>query len=463
MPRSKTSYEYVFPAIRGVQAGREYYVTMCPLRLIPRLFLFDEEELVPEMRAQRTINKARVPEIARYILDNPKSYVFSALTASVDADVRFEPYEADGRGERVGALSIPMSARFIINDGQHRRAGIQQALLENPELGDESIAIVLFLDSGLHRCQQMFADLNRFAIRPARSISVLYDHRDPMSSITRLMVFRSNFYNDLTSTDTSNLAARSRKLFTLSALYTANKALLDGIEPSSPENRGVIAADYWQIVAEQFPEWRQVRAREVSAGEIRRDFIHSHGIVLHALGKVGNSLLQSSKDPASWERKLRQLRKIDWHRSNSATWEGRATIGGKVSKNVGNVLLTTAVIRGALELPLLPDERRAEDAFQRGEKMTRTLPIRPRSAFDGARICRHGRLAGRTDSAAVPGRQRALGSRLLRRQGLDCRPAARLAGARRSDPEHGAPSRFMSSAPTPWSRIRSSLPGLRTR
>ncbi len=73
-------FEYVFPAIRGVQAGREYYVTMCPLRLIPQLFLFDEEELPPEMRAQRTLNKARVPEMARYIVDNPDGYVFSALT-----------------------------------------------------------------------------------------------------------------------------------------------------------------------------------------------------------------------------------------------------------------------------------------------------------------------------------------------------------------------------------------------
>src|SRR5690242_15791216 len=41
-PTIPGAFEYVFPAIRGVQAGREYYVTMCPLRLIPRLFLFNE-------------------------------------------------------------------------------------------------------------------------------------------------------------------------------------------------------------------------------------------------------------------------------------------------------------------------------------------------------------------------------------------------------------------------------------
>ena len=36
------TFEYNFPAIRGIQAGREYYVSMCPLRLIPRIFLFTD-------------------------------------------------------------------------------------------------------------------------------------------------------------------------------------------------------------------------------------------------------------------------------------------------------------------------------------------------------------------------------------------------------------------------------------
>jgi DNA sulfur modification protein DndB len=369
VPRSRAGvYEYVFPAIRGVQAGREYYVTMCPLRLIPRLFLFDEQELPPEMRAQRTLNKARIPEIAQYILDNPTSYVFSALTASVDAPVQFAPYESSGPGERVGTLTIPMSAKFVINDGQHRRAAIQQALTENPELGDESIAIVMFLDGGLDRCQQMFADLNRYAIRPARSISVLYDHRDEMSAVTRLIVFRSTFYSDLTDTESSNLSTRSRKLFTLSAFYTGNKALLEGIEPASLERRVDRAATYWELIADQFPEWHQVRSRVASAGEIRRDFIHSHGIVLHALGKIGNCLLRTSQTPATWERKLRKLTSIDWHRANSALWEGRATVGGKVTKGAANVLLTTAIIRRTLGLPLPPEEQHADDAFQRGEQ-----------------------------------------------------------------------------------------------
>jgi DNA sulfur modification protein DndB len=366
-PRSRSGvFEYVFPAIRGVQAGREYYVTMCPLRLIPRLFVFDEEELLPELRAQRNLNKARVPEIARYILDNPSGYVFSAVTASVDAEVSFEPYGDAGTDKRVGTLTVPMSARFVINDGQHRRAGIQRALAENPDLGDESIAIVLFLDVGLERCQQMFADLNRYAIRPARSISVLYDHRDELSGITRLVVFRVPVLRNLTETERTSLSARSRKLFTLSAIYTANKALLDSVDRPSYAQRVDLAAEYWQTLVDQFPEWGQVYTRELPAGEIRRDFIHSYGIVLHALGRVGNTLIRGRSTPAGWDRTLRKLERIDWRRT-SPLWEGRATLGGRVSKTSANVLLTTATIRTALGMPLPPAEQQAEDAFRRGD------------------------------------------------------------------------------------------------
>ena len=128
--------EYVFPSIRGVHSGHEYYVSMCPLRLIPGIFKFDEEELRPELRAQRVLNRARIPEMTRYIVANPKSYVFSAITASIDTKVRFEPLADSGDANRIGLPHIPMAAQFVINDGQHRSAAIKAALEENPDLGD---------------------------------------------------------------------------------------------------------------------------------------------------------------------------------------------------------------------------------------------------------------------------------------------------------------------------------------
>ena len=91
-----------------------------------------------------------------------------------------------------------MAAKFVINDGQHRRAGIEAALRECPELGEETIAVVFFLDVGLERCQQMFADLNRYAIRPTTSLSILYDHRDDDGIVTKALLQRVQIFKDLT-------------------------------------------------------------------------------------------------------------------------------------------------------------------------------------------------------------------------------------------------------------------------
>ena len=358
-------FEYVFPAIRGVQAGREYYISMCPLRLIPKIFLFDEAELVPELRAQRVLNKARVPEIARYITLNRESYIFSAITASIDAEVRFEPLASGAEGNRVGLLHIPMSARFIINDGQHRRAAIEMALRDCPEVGDETIAVVFFLDVGLQRCQQMFADLNRYAIRPSRSIGVLYDHRDNAAELARIVVLSLPVFRDVVEMERSTLSMRSRKLFTLSAIYSATSALVSGFDNAKQfEDKRKLAGEFWEEIAKQFPEWQLVRERKITAGEVRTEYIHSHGIVLQALGKAGNSLLREAN--AQWKTRLKALKKLDWTRTNTKLWEGRAMLGGRVQKAEQNVTLTTNLIKRFLKLQLTPEEQRVEEAYLRG-------------------------------------------------------------------------------------------------
>ncbi|MFJ1869820.1 DNA sulfur modification protein DndB [Streptomyces sp. KS_5] len=363
--RASTGFEYTFPAIRGVQAGREFYASMCPLRLIPKIFLFDEDDLAAELRAQRVLNKGRLPALARYILDNPDDYVFSALTASVDGDMTFESQGSDGPAHRTGQLRIPMDARFLINDGQHRRAAIELALRENPDLGDETIAVVFFHDAGLSRSQQMFADLNRHAVRPARSIGVLYDHRDVNAQITRTLTERSVIFKGFVEMEKSTLSARSRKLFTLSALYYGNQSLLHGIDLKQDEVTK-LAQSFWEAVDAALPEWAMVRDKQLSAQEMRRDFIHSHGIALHALGRVGNSLLRESVKPTAWKKRLAPLKDVDWTRVN-IDWEGRAIVGGRVSKSHQNVTLTVNYLRKHLGLELSPEEQRVEDAYLRGE------------------------------------------------------------------------------------------------
>jgi DNA sulfur modification protein DndB len=356
-------YGYSFPAIRGVQAGREYFASMCPIRLLPKIFNYDEEEVAPELRAQRILNRSRIPEMARYILDNPKDYVFSAITASIDGAVEFEAAETN-TDFRLGTLHVDMGARILINDGQHRRAAIEVALKERPDLGDETISVVFFLDLGLERAQQMFADLNRHAIRPSKSLGVLYDHRDERAEIVRRCVTRAPLFRNLVELERTTLAPRSSKLFTLSAVYAATAELLANHEHLAGEDQGQLAMRYWEAVATQIPEWQLVRERKLTAGEVRQQYIHTHGVVLQAIGRAGAALLR--EDPHHWGKRIEALAALDWSRE-SALWAGRATVGGQVSKSRQNVLLTTNAVKNALGLSLSPEEQRQEDAFLRGD------------------------------------------------------------------------------------------------
>lgn len=367
-PAAADEFAVSFPAMRGLQASREFFVIMCPLRYLPRLFMFDETDVPPQLRAQRTVNKSRLPGLINYVLQNRDNYVFSALTASVDGAFEFEAYAGEKQGNRLGVLHIAMDSRFLINDGQHRRAAIEEAMKADPSLGDETIPIVIFSDEGLARSQQMFADLNRHAVRPAKSIGVLYDHRDDDSGVARLIVIDSDFYRSVVEMERSTLSPRSRKLFTLSALYGATQSLLTGLQFQGITEAADVARTYWEMVAEQIPEWQAVRIGNMSAGEVRQDYIHSHGIALAAMGRVGNTLIGKDSTPTSWKPFVTQLSVIDWRRANSRQWEGRAMIGGRVSKASMNVVLTTNALRLHLELPLSADEQRIEDAYQRGKR-----------------------------------------------------------------------------------------------
>lgn len=102
-------YVYKFPVVKGVQAGREYYIAMVPLKMIEKLFPSDNEYVAPEFRAQRRLNISRIPVISRYILENRDSYVFSALAASIDGDFKFIKSE---QMNNTGILEVSMDAKF---------------------------------------------------------------------------------------------------------------------------------------------------------------------------------------------------------------------------------------------------------------------------------------------------------------------------------------------------------------
>ncbi|MDD0841179.1 DNA sulfur modification protein DndB [Pseudomonas sp. Gutcm_11s] len=360
-----SSYVHTFPCVRGMQAGRPCYIAMCPMRLVPRIFVFNEENVPADLRAQRKLNLARVPEIASYLVENKADYTLSAITASVNASVQFDPFSDTGSGQNIGTLSIPMDAQILINDGQHRRAAIEQAIQDNPELGYDNIPVLFFIDEGLQRSQQMFADLNKHAVRPSDSISTLYDHRDHISDLARYLVKSVDVFSRMTELEKSSLSHRSSKLFTLSAIKNASKTLLKkGKHDHVALNEKELSAAYWSAIASHMPDWLRAKNKDLSTADLRDNYIHAHGVMLQAMGIVGADLI--IRQESEWTQILKNIRNIDWSRSNSE-WEGRAMVHGRISKATTNVALTANLIKQKLGIPLSTSEQEIERKLKRYE------------------------------------------------------------------------------------------------
>jgi DNA sulfur modification protein DndB len=354
-----------FAAIRGRQSGDDYYTVVCEMAIIPRLFLFNEATIPTELRAQRHINKSRIPEMAKYIVDNPKNYIFSALTASIDGQVKFNPMKIGGKDSEIGELEISGDAKLMINDGQHRRAAIEKALTENPDLAKDTIAVVFFKDKGLKKSQQMFSDLNRHAIRPATSIARLYDHRDPVAEVIRRVVYETEVFKGVVEMERSTITERSSKLFPFSGIYSASKNLISLEKNKKIEQQVNLVSSFWDTIGDNMDQWRGVRIGNLSATEVRRDYIHTHVIILQALGMAGKDLM--SQFPNNWKTKIKNLKKINWLKNNPE-WHQRVIVNGRVVKNSNSIILAANLIKKALGVRLSVKEKALESKMKKNVK-----------------------------------------------------------------------------------------------
>lgn len=319
--------------------GRTYYSTIMALSEIPRFFKFNDwEECSPELRAQRVLNGSRVPVVAKYIVDNEDSYLFSSITASYSSEIQFDPVGSEKSD--IGTIHLDLEQlEFVINDGQHRCAAIAHALKDNPSIGKDRISVLLFPMENIDRMQQMFSDLNRFAQRSSKSLNVLYDHRDRLARLTNDIAEQVEVFRGLVDMERVSIPLRSEKLFTLSTLYDANKALvgtaLDDVETDSYQIACQRAVGYWEALTEVMEDWSRVSKGMVPARAVRQERISTHATVLRALGGVGQILLDHYAD--SWNDHITYLSSIDWRKSTGGRvnpmWDGVCISAGSVISN----------------------------------------------------------------------------------------------------------------------------------
>lgn len=356
------SFNISVPAIRGYQAQKEFFTLICPLDVLSKFFSFSNNDIPEEFRAQRTLNEKRIPEIANYMLKNPDSYVFSSITASIDGNYNFMPVSENQPD--IGVLEIDMSSNLLINDGQHRKAAIDEALKEKPNLKNEHISVVLYIDQGLESSQQMFSDLNRHAVKVSKSNSILYNHRDKeILFMKEYLESNKNFYNYLDKSNDS-IAQKSNKLFTFSNFYKAMRISYGNKDITKDEELRKFVISYWDYLTNNFREWTFVLNGEESAYHARQSSVAVYGIILEAMGKLCNYLYTEKVD--NWERYLNELNKINWHKTNLDDWGNRCILeNGNMHKSNAFIDLSYYRIKELIGLPLSSSEENKAAKLQK--------------------------------------------------------------------------------------------------
>lgn len=371
----RSEITYSFPAVRGIQATREFYVAQIPFGILTRLFVFDEEEMIPaEHRAQRVLNARRAQDIGNYVVANPEDYILPALTASVSAEMAFEPVVLPGASDRVGTLHIPMDAVMLINDGQHRRKGIELAMAQRPALKQETIAVTIYYDRGLARSQQMFADINARQVKPSSAISALYDHRNPFNAWVLSILNGLPEIKSRIDFENPSPGAKSHKLWSIVVFKKFVTLLTSCTEKNFAEYsegklellRAIIERFFFEC-KRHIPQWASMIEGNISASEVRDIFVIGHAVWLEALGVFGRHLLTGASDvgSVSWLR-MQSLSQISPLKSSSM-WDGRCVVLGKMQKTSDGVNSSAAQLMKIAKFNLSPEmetlDRRLEAAL----------------------------------------------------------------------------------------------------
>jgi DGQHR domain-containing protein len=155
MANSKTASEkpQLFDAVQITQRNKDFYLTCLPAEVLTSISYVAERGKTDEQGAvQRILNKRRINSIKEYTLkggDYPSSVVLNWV--SQKRELRF----ADGK------LRIPCRPRSAqVIDGQHRIAGIKEAIASDPDVGRLQIPVTMYTNLGTKECANIFLAIN---------------------------------------------------------------------------------------------------------------------------------------------------------------------------------------------------------------------------------------------------------------------------------------------------------------
>lgn len=228
------------PAIRSQMGIWVYYVSSLSFKEVKEYVRpIDDElhksELLSQM-IQRSITE-NYKSIANYLLTQQERFFNALILAVYDGEpvwneIRLEDLEGNNN-YNLGLLTLSGEEKIFPVDGQHRVAGIKEAILENPELQDERVPVIFIGHSkdeiGMQRTRRMFSTLNRYAKPVSMRDIIALDEDDIVAIASRTIIDEANLFQEGRILDSKTKAIpdnNSKAFTTIITYYECNKELL---------------------------------------------------------------------------------------------------------------------------------------------------------------------------------------------------------------------------------------------
>lgn len=133
--------------------------------------------------------------IKEYILNQDERFFNAIVLAIYDGNPNWIEVELEIEGDtfyNLGFLSFSGDEKLFPVDGQHRVAGIKEALVNNESLKNEKVPVIFIghktSNEGMQRTRRLFSTLNRYAKPVSKKDIVALDEDDIVAITTRYLV-----------------------------------------------------------------------------------------------------------------------------------------------------------------------------------------------------------------------------------------------------------------------------------
>ena len=283
--------EIVLPALRGVMGDWVYYSCLMDLGQLNSRVRYAKEihqnEALSDM-IQRQLQEGRGAQIAEYLKGQSERFFNSLVLATYGGQPNWHALSdvqsrvntpwlkdlSDDTVASVGFLTLRGDEKLFALDGQHRLAGIKEAVkdgLDNDPYDEVSVIVVGHRDTrqGLERTRRLFTTLNKTARPVSKGDIIALDEDDVMAICVRRLIEETDLFsgqriafvanNNMPVTNTTSLTTIGNLYDILAILFTQAKSELRAKKPDlqrvRPSDKKL--DDYFAYAQELFVQLRE--------------------------------------------------------------------------------------------------------------------------------------------------------------------------------------------------------------